>query len=334
MLFAIDDALIIFGILCIAASIGLLLNYIDNLFLVEALVMGSSEIYTELPNDFIQRAYDYSELSIISLMCAWGTIVIPADLANKVKCGHGENAKYVLDYAISHMILDIFSDLTILVIPVRLVWQIKVRWIQKIALGFSLCLTIAMIALTIIRVSGLRYGSAFDSAWGVYWLIVSGEAGLILTTGTAFRALFVSRNQKLAGTPLPKDSSKIFTKTKDLLRLIVTPKKWRTRQSSGTNGNIDSARAHDETHKMMELPGIERGTMTGIRTSINGKGSSMNMSSIRASQAINSPAVEEEDGWPSSEQQQSIKVQHQICTTSERAGLQESHIPVMDRDMV
>ncbi|KAF7895361.1 hypothetical protein EAF00_007175 [Botryotinia globosa] len=370
--FAIDDTLIIVGILCITASIGLLFNYIDNLFMAEALILGTSEIYTQLPKDFIQRIYDYSERSTISLMCAWGAIVSVKfsflfffkKLIDRIKsmtrywwvvfvlnliiagygmaiyilacphynnpqvlqCGQGAKAQVVINYAISQMVLDIFSDLIILVIPVRLIWQIKIRWTQKIALGCSLCLTIGMIVLTIIRVSGLRAESSFDSAWEVYWLIVAGEVGLILTTGTAFRALFVSRNQKVMGPEPPIDSSNIFSRTKELLRLIATPKKWRTRRTSGA---IDSISARHEMHGMMALPGIERGTITGIRTFINGRSSA-----LRVSQVIKIPVEQEEDGWPLSEQQQSIKVQHEIWTTSERAGMQESHQPVTDRDMV
>ncbi|TGO58032.1 hypothetical protein BCON_0059g00110 [Botryotinia convoluta] len=373
--FAIDDALIIVGILCITASIGLLFNYIDNLFMTEALILGTSEIYTQLPKDFIQRVYDYSERSTISLMCAWGAIVSVKfsflfffkKLIDRIKsmtrywwvvfvlnliiagyglaiyilacphynnpqvlqCGQGAKAQVVINYAVSQMVLDIFSDLIILVIPVRLIWQIKVRWSQKIALGFSLCLTIGMIVLTVIRVSGLRAESSFDSAWEVYWLIVAGEVGLILTTGTAFRALFVSRNQKVIGPQPHVDNSKIFTKTKELLRLIATPKKWRTRRISEASGAIDSASARHEMHRMIALSGIERGTITGIRTFINGRSSA-----LRVSQVIKSPVEQEEDGWPLSEQQQSIKVQHEIWTTSERAGMQESHPPVTDRDMV
>ncbi|KAF7951338.1 hypothetical protein EAE96_006654 [Botrytis aclada] len=319
--FAIDDALIIVGILCITASIGLLFNYIDNLFMTEALILGTSEIYTQLPNDFIQRIYDYSERSTISLMCAWGAIgygmaiyILACPHYNNpqvLQCGQGAKAQVVINYAVSQMVLDIFSDLTILVIPVRLIWQIKVRWTQKIALGFSLCLTIGMIILTVIRVSGLHAESSFDSAWEVYWLIVAGEVGLILTTGTAFRALFVSRNQK------------------KFIAADHNSQKWRTRRTSETSGAIEPASASYEMHGVMALPGIERGTITGIRTFINGRSSA-----LRASQVIKSPMEEEEEGWPLSEQQQSIKVQHEIWTTSERAGMQESHPPVTDRDMV
>lgn len=172
-----------------------------------------------------------------------------------------------------------------------------------------------MIVLTIIRVSGLHAESSFDSAWEVYWLIVAGEVGLILTTGTAFRALFVSRNQKVMGPQLPVDSSKIFSRTKELLRLIATPKRWRTRRTSETSGAIDSISARHEMHGIMALPGIERGTITGIKTFINGRSSA-----LRVSQVIKSPVVQEEDGWPLSEQQQSIKVQHEIWTTSERVN--------------
>ncbi len=56
-----------------------------------------------------------------------------------------------------------------------MLWKIRIRWTQKIAVGCSLCLTVVMITLTIIRASGLRYGNTIDSVWEVYWQIMSAE---------------------------------------------------------------------------------------------------------------------------------------------------------------
>ena len=173
--FAIDDALLLFGILCIAASVGLLFNYIDDLFLVEALEYGDPALLAELPKDWIEDVYHYQERSAIGLMCAWAAIasvkfsflfffkrlidriqsmtrywwavfilnlaiagygfaiyilacphfnspeicalysyLISIRLADfsAVKCNEGSAVGRVIDYAISQMVLDIFTDLT------------------------------------------------------------------------------------------------------------------------------------------------------------------------------------------------------------------------------
>ncbi|KAF5869940.1 uncharacterized protein Bfra_010085 [Botrytis fragariae] len=310
--FAIDDALIIVGILCITASIGLLFNYIDNLFMTEALILGTSEIHTQLPKGFVQRVYDYSKRSTISLMCAWGAIV-------------SVTFSFLFSF---NKLIDRIKSMT------RYWWVVFV--LNLIIAGYGM-------AIYILTCPHYNNPQALQCGQGAKAQVVINYAvsqmaldifsdliiGLILITGTAFRALFVSRNQKVMGPQPPVYSSKIFSRTKVLLRLIATPKKWRTRRTSEASGAIDSASACHEMHGMMALPVIERGIITGIRTFINGRSSA-----LRVSQVIKSPVEQEEDGWPLNEQQQSITVQHKIWTTSERAGMQESHPPFTDRDMV
>lgn len=82
----------------------------------------------------------------------------------------------------------------VLAIPIRLLWQIRVRLSQKIAISSSLCLTIVIIAVTIIRASGIRQGTTIDSVWETYWQVISAEVGLIMTSATAFRTFYVARS--------------------------------------------------------------------------------------------------------------------------------------------
>jgi hypothetical protein len=178
-----------------------------------------------------------------------------------------------------------------------------------------------MIALTIIRVSGLRHGSGFDSAWELYWLIIAGECGIILTTGTAFRTLFVSRNHNQPGAASPNSNNKISTKTRNLLHMLVTPKLWTTYRTKATDNNsnymdIDGM----PLDRVGKLPDIEGGTMTGIRTFIHGKGRTRSTSGLGACQIMKSRVAEEQEDWPLGEQQKSIQVRHQIWSTSERVG--------------
>ncbi|KAH7418055.1 hypothetical protein BKA64DRAFT_716848 [Cadophora sp. MPI-SDFR-AT-0126] len=110
------------------------------------------------------------------------------------KCNQGTKADLTFKYSMPQMILDVFSDILILAIPVRLLWQIRVRLSQKIAISSSLCLTIVIIAVTIIRASGIRHGNSIDSVWETYWQVISAEVGLIMTSATAFRTFFVARS--------------------------------------------------------------------------------------------------------------------------------------------
>ena len=53
-----------------------------------------------------------------------------------------------------------------------------------------------MIVVTLTRASGLARGNTIDVTWEVYWQYMSAEVGLLLSTATAFRSLFVSRNAR------------------------------------------------------------------------------------------------------------------------------------------
>ena len=175
-----------------------------------------------------------------------------------------------------------------------------------------------MIALTIIRVSGLRHGSGVDSGWEVYWLITAGECGIILTTGTAFRTFFVSRNQNQFAAGSPNGNNKLSTKTRNLLRLLVTPKRWTTRRSKSTTNSSDYVDMDGmPLDQMGKLPDIEGGTITGIRTFIDARGRTRNGSRLGASQIMKSRVTEEQEDWVPGEQQKSINVRHQIWSTSE-----------------
>ena len=83
--------------------------------------------------------------------------------------------------------------LTVLVIPVILIWKIRVHWTQKMALGFTLCLTTILIAITITRIIGLQWKSKLDSVWEIFFTTLAAEVGLTLAAITAFRALYVSK---------------------------------------------------------------------------------------------------------------------------------------------
>ena len=87
---------------------------------------------------------------------------------------------------------------TVLAMPIYLIWKIQIKLSQKVALSFSLCLTVCMIAVTIVRMSGIVYtdGQSIDAVWEIFWSFISAEVGLLMSTLTAFRAFFVSRSTR------------------------------------------------------------------------------------------------------------------------------------------
>lgn len=89
--------------------------------------------------------------------------------------------------------------MTVLAIPINVIWKIKVRWGQKVFLSLSLCLTVIMIILSIVRVCGLVYHDLVDTVWETYWQFLSAEIGVFLASAVSFRSLFVSQNRSNSG---------------------------------------------------------------------------------------------------------------------------------------
>jgi hypothetical protein len=170
-----------------------------------------------------------------------------------------------------------------------------------------------VISLTIIRASGLHHGDNIDSIWETFWQMMSAEVGLIMTSITAFRAFFVARNNEQRHHAQGSDPKRWTSRSKQLLRRLLAPSSWRSRHTSENSGGNFGKAASKHAGGMHHLPSIPRGTMTGIRTFIDGQGHTR----LGMSQMMRSHASEEtDDSWPSNAQ--TIHVQHDISSKSER----------------
>jgi hypothetical protein len=151
------------------------------------------------------------------------------------------------------------------VIPITVIWQIKIHWTQRVALAFSLCLTIFLIVITIVRVSGLVSKDTVDNVWEIYWTLLSAEVGIILAAGISFRALFVSRSNSKKLNLSPQDQARQFFKRSYLSR----------KRRKDTFDTISETEAG--------LPGIPRAYMTGVRTFIDDQGRSFDRHESKSS---------------------------------------------------
>ncbi len=87
------------------------------------------------------------------------------------------------------------TPVLVLAFPIRIIWQIKVRWTTKLALSFSLCLTAVLLALTVARVANVSQAykrNRFDTSRNLFWMAIATFVSLILTSATALRSLFVA----------------------------------------------------------------------------------------------------------------------------------------------
>ncbi|PYI27955.1 hypothetical protein BP00DRAFT_352198 [Aspergillus indologenus CBS 114.80] len=113
-------------------------------------------------------------------------------------CATGSNKQVIVNESIALAVLDTVGDLLILVIPIHVIWKVRVRWPQKVLLTCSLCLTVIMIALSIVRVCGLVAGEMVDTIWETYWQFLSAEVGVFLAAAVSFRSLFVAHQKSYA----------------------------------------------------------------------------------------------------------------------------------------
>lgn len=138
-------------------------------------------------------------------------------------------------------------------------------------------------------------GGLVDLGWELFFVIIAGEIGIILTAMTAFRAFFVSRhkgdNRGVKKLPEIISRSQLHSRSGSFLKLLATPSLWRFKmraQSASGAGGYAAKDFGGGRHLLPagNLPGIPRAHMTGVQTFIDrcGRGTT-NPSHIMESQA-------------------------------------------------
>ncbi|KAF1343460.1 hypothetical protein EJ07DRAFT_130650 [Lizonia empirigonia] len=173
-------------------------------------------------------------------------------------------------HSTAQMTLDLFGDTLVLAIPIAVVWKIRVHWTQRLALGFSLCLTVFLIIITIVRVSGIVYADTVDNIWEIYWTLLSAEVGIIMAAAISFRAFFVARSNSKKSNLSPQEQARQFFKQSYLNR--------KRRRKDGYIDTFDSL-----GQKEAGLPSIPRAYMTGVRTFMDNHGKSFDSTETKTS---------------------------------------------------
>lgn len=152
-----------------------------------------------------------------------------------------------------------------------------------------------MVLVTITRISGNLMGGRVDIGWELFFIIIAGEIGVILTALTAFRAFFVSRHKgdNKEARKLPELRTQPHSRSGYFLKLFVTPSLWRSkmRAQSASGGYAANEYSHLPSGN---LPDIPRAHITGVPTFIDRCGRGTNSSHIMESQAI----TEGKETWP------------------------------------
>ena len=77
-------------------------------------------------------------------------------------------------------------------IPVTLLWRVRIKPSQKIGLGAFLCLSIGMILMAITRAAGFRFHGKFDDTWVSIWQHLEACVAVMMLSLTAFRSIFAA----------------------------------------------------------------------------------------------------------------------------------------------
>lgn len=85
----------------------------------------------------------------------------------------------------------------VITIPIRLLWNVRIKPRQKLGIGAFLCLSIVMVIVAIIKASGIRTSvDSFDLVWEVFWQQIEACTAVLMVSFTAFRSVFISNKSK------------------------------------------------------------------------------------------------------------------------------------------
>lgn len=178
-----------------------------------------------------------------------------------------------------------------MIIPIHLLWHIRINLRQKLILGATLCLSIVMIIIAIIRMSKFRIASTkIDIIWDVFWEQVEACMAVIMVSISAFRSFFVAHETRLRENQ-------------------IRNRPWYMSKQNTSRSAYRRRKLQSESEEMDQLPEIPRATMTGMRTFIDrGK--------INTESQFSSVGTEDATTLADDDNAQKIKVNYTISTDS------------------
>ena len=166
--------------------------------------------------------------------------------------GPSANYRVVRDVSIT-TVMEVLTDILVVSVPIALLWKVRITASQKIGLAGSLCLSLVMAIVAIVRISGIKLaGSAVDIVWLAFWQQQEASIAVIMVSVSAFRTLFVANP---SNSPSPRSPG--------------SPRYWKKRILQNRPGFS----VYDGSHEN-EPQKIPRATLTGMRTVIQRVGMS------------------------------------------------------------
>ena len=157
--------------------------------------------------------------------------------------------RVIRDTAIT-TVVDVATDMIVLSFPIILLRDVRVGLRQKVALTLSLCLSLVMVIVAIVRIAGYRtFGGEVDIVWLAFWQQQESSIAVMVVSISAFRALFVARSMNKP----PRRSVR---------QSVVNLRRRIQRRRLGPSTNENDAEANGW------LPQVPRPTLTGMSSMI------------------------------------------------------------------
>ncbi|KAI0435795.1 hypothetical protein F4803DRAFT_544387 [Xylaria telfairii] len=93
-------------------------------------------------------------------------------------------------------IFDALTDAALVSIPIIVLRKSQMALLTKIGLGVFLCLSLVMIACSIIRAAGTYYGGTLDTPWQVFWLHAEACIGVLMASITVYRSVLLGPSNR------------------------------------------------------------------------------------------------------------------------------------------
>jgi len=98
-------------------------------------------------------------------------------------------------------VMDVVSDACIISIPMAVLWQVRIAWRRKIALGAFFCLAVITMVVAVVRiavVSSAKTDTAVqvDSSWLYLWENIELAIAIMIACLASFRILFTFQSAK------------------------------------------------------------------------------------------------------------------------------------------
>ncbi|KAL8943451.1 MAG: hypothetical protein Q9211_000983 [Gyalolechia sp. 1 TL-2023] len=297
--FSSDDGILLFGIACLIVAIGLLLNYIDEMYIVETAESGNL-VSVSLPANYIEQSFDYQKMATIALVLTWCSIV-------SVKFSYLFLFRRLINRLPGMMaywwIAAVYNGLISVYGAVVYVVACPEYYTLRAPLACTLCLTILTIMCTIVRIAGIHTGRtirSIDSVWETYWQYIAANIALSMTAATAFRTVFITWNadpHRAADRPGVRSNETLYAKSQKLYRFVIStilPFR-RFKKSAGDSGARRGSGGWNDNPVELR-PQFPRATLTGMRTFIGQQGK---LQWHRDSQMMQSVSRDEDrDDWP------------------------------------